>query len=312
MGSIFQETVASKFKSRVRDSRIIHVIRPTRRMIWNWQDFALDRLAVIGPQLSFRLLVTSIPKAGLHLLKELLGQLRELNRRPLPLPNNRPVTEHLESFAVMARNRYAHWHYGATPETLRLAREGDAGIAILFRDPRDIAVSFVDYVCRLETHALHHYFRGLPNHRARLECVILGMPPGAIQADPAIRQMQRHNATYPGLTDIGSVCRSYLGWSSHPRTHVCKFEDLVGRKGGGCDLTQFETAKRLLGFLQVDDSEHRVLCLCRGIYNPRSVTFNRGVLGRWKESFDDRLREMFKQAAGQELVRMGYEKDDQW
>ena len=312
MSSIFQETFASRLKDRVRDSRFIRVIRPTRALFWRCQDYALDQFAAICPRLSSKLLVVSIPKAGLHLLTEALGGLREVSRRPLPLPNNLPVSSHRESFRGMARNRFAHWHYGATPETLAMAEETDASVIVVLRDPRDIVVSFVDYVCHLEAHVLHRYYQSLPDLRERMKQAILGVPKDLFDRDSKIGQMRANNPTYPGISDIGEVCRSYLAWQKHLRTHFVYFEDLVGERGGGDGDRQFSEMRKLMEFLKLNYTDRRISRLCAGIYNPGSQTFNKGVQGRWKSAFTDETKDLFKMVAAKELVRMGYEKDDQW
>jgi hypothetical protein len=47
--------------------------------------------------------------------------------------------------------------------------------------------------------------------------------------------------------------------------------------------------------------------------NPgRSPTFRKGQIGNWREEFDEELIRTFKQVAGGELIRLGYEKDDKW
>ena len=47
--------------------------------------------------------------------------------------------------------------------------------------------------------------------------------------------------------------------------------------------------------------------------NPaRSPTFRSGKTGEWKQRFTAEHKRQFKQAAGDLLIRLGYEKDNEW
>ena len=44
----------------------------------------------------------------------------------------------------------------------------------------------------------------------------------------------------------------------------------------------------------------------------RSPTFRSGKTGEWKKYFNDEHKNLFKDVAGDLLVQLGYEKDDNW
>jgi hypothetical protein len=55
------------------------------------------------------------------------------------------------------------------------------------------------------------------------------------------------------------------------------------------------------------------IAVLRGAIAPRaSGTFRRGQPGEWREHFTEANKSAFKETAGDLLVRLGYEVDDQW
>lgn len=309
---MFKDTMAVRLQDRVRRSALMRVIRPTRELFWDCKDFLLDQLARVGPGVDGRVLLAAMPKSGTHVLLGALNQLRELRRWPKAFPNCKPVSMYRESLRGLARNRFAIWHYGANEETLRIARELELSVLVMVRDPRDVILSFVDYVTRLEAHVLHAYYRSLPGDIERISAAIRGVSPEVVSRDAALQEIAANNPTYPGISDIGACCRSFLGWKSYPLAMLVRFEDIIGFRGGGSDQLQFEQMSRIVQFLGLNYSDAAIRTISSRIYNPDSHTFNKGVAGRWKTRFDDRLCRQFRQAASRELIEMGYEKDENW
>jgi len=48
------------------------------------------------------------------------------------------------------------------------------------------------------------------------------------------------------------------------------------------------------------------------LFSSASPTFRIGQIGGWRNHFDADLREMFKEAAGDVLIKYGYETDNRW
>ena len=95
-----------------------------------------------------------------------------------------------------------------------------------------------------------------------------------------------------------------------------RYEDLLERPN--------EEVERLLGFLGVDTEkslvEHCVSSASfeklskgreRGQEDPTSF-YRKGVAGDWKNLFNERDRQVYKEEAGELLIRLGYEKDGGW
>ena len=95
-----------------------------------------------------------------------------------------------------------------------------------------------------------------------------------------------------------------------------RYEDLLERPN--------EEVGRLLGFLGVDTDEELVEhCVSsasfeklskgreRGQEDPASFD-RKGVAGNWKYLFDERDKEIYKEEAGELLIRLGYQKNGGW
>jgi hypothetical protein len=95
-----------------------------------------------------------------------------------------------------------------------------------------------------------------------------------------------------------------------------RYEDLLERPN--------EEIERLLGFLGVDTDRTLVEhCMSsasfeklskgreRGQEDPTSF-YRKGVAGDWKDLFNERDKQVYKEEAGELLIRLGYEKDGGW
>jgi len=176
---------------------------------------------------------------------------------------------------------------------MREAALVDSGVKHVFvtRDPRDICISYFFYVIREKNHYMHKVFANL-DIKQGLELLIRG-------------DQER------GLQSIGERIAASAGWLTG-QTHALRFEDLVGAQGGGDKEIQKEAVRRLFEYLGIlDDSEavDKVACF---LYSNRTRTFRKGSIGQWAMHFDDQLRELFKQSAGQQLIDYGYASNLDW
>lgn len=306
MASIFNQSPSARIKSMVLRSPAGPLVRRTRLLLWACEDYVLDRIAGSCPQLKRRLLIASMPKAGLHLLEQALRCLPELARRPMPLPNSEPVARHRRSLGRLALNRYAHWHYAARQETFEAASANGLAVVVIQRDPRDVLVSFVDHVVNSPEHPFHSLYMKLPTTKDRLFKTIRGLSREEIRSDAKLSMLAQNNPVYPGIVDIGVLCRGYLGWRDYRPVHWVRFEDLIGERGGGSIQAQLGAVRGLLDFLEIEHRDALVAEVAGRIYNPDSTTFNVGVSGRWKSSFDSELEELFSEVAQGQLEAMGY------
>jgi hypothetical protein len=184
-----------------------------------------------------------------------------------------------------------------------------ARVIHIIRDGRDRTVSSMHRGWRRADQGYLH--RLSPEELARGKALRAGRPePSGAFTEEWLRQAARHwrllvgRAAEDGPTLLGS-----------DYTEV-RYEDLLERPN--------EEVEKLLGFLGVDTDERLVEhCVSsasfeklsrgrqRGQEDPSSF-YRKGVAGDWKYLFDERDRQVYKEEAGELLIRLGYEKDGGW
>ena len=279
-------------KSSLR-STVYHIEKLTQRFRFGSEPHDLPILLGI-----------SFPKSGTHLLDQILLGFSEVV----------PYSKRLHSFYAEYEGESGRKR---SPEQalawLDSLRPGDIASAhlfarsesaervcsskfipyFIFRDPRDVVVSHVFYVTDMEARHVHHeYYQSLPDFDARLNVSILG------RADT--------NIEFP---DIADRFAPYLGWLDHQEVLSLHFEDLINDRTS----TLARILEHFLARVSLQTPRQRTLEALESSINPkRSPTFRSGKTGEWKKYFTEGHKRIFKEVAGDLLVRLGYEKDNHW
>jgi len=250
------------------------------------------------------LLGISFPKSGTHLLDQIL----------LGFSKVAPFSKRLHSFYAeydgdtglkRSASETLTWlnslrpldvtsaHLFATQDALARVCTTDFVPYFIFRDPRDVAISHVFYVTDMEPKHVHHdYYQSLPDFDARLRVSILGRPDIGIE-----------------FPDIAGRFAPYLGWLDQPAVLKLHFEELVNERARALDRILDHFLRRV----PLGTPRHEILNALEASINPsRSPTFRSGKTGEWKKHFTPEHKRIFKQAAGDLLIRLGYEEDEDW
>ena len=250
------------------------------------------------------LLGISFPKSGTHLLDQIL----------LGFSNVAPFSKRLHSFYAEyegdsgVKHKPAQalaWldalrpcdvasaHLFARPEAVSRVCSTKFAPYFIFRDPRDVVVSHVFYVTDMEARHVHHeYYQSLPDFNARLMVSILGRPDADIE-----------------FLNIADRFTPYLDWLDHPGLLTIHFEDLIHNRTA--TLTQI--MEHLLARAPLAVTRQSILDSLETSINPKkSPTFRSGKTGEWKKYFTEQHKKAFKDAAGDLLVKLGYEEDGDW
>jgi hypothetical protein len=250
------------------------------------------------------LLGISFPKSGTHLLDQiLLGFSRVAPFSPRlhsfyaeyegETGRKRTLDETLAWLDSLAPRDVASAHlFARTEVSARLAAPAFLPYFI-FRDPRDVAVSHVFYVTEMEARHVHHdYYASLPDFDARLKTSILGRPQAGVE-----------------FPDIAARFNPYLGWLDQPSVMPIHFEDLVNDRAA----TLNRIIDHFMGRVPLQTEPSLILAALESSIDPaRSPTFRSGKTGEWRRSFTPEHKRIFKDVAGDLLVRLGYEKDNKW
>jgi hypothetical protein len=262
-------------------------------------------MAVPGPRNGWpTLLGISFPKSGTHLLDQIL----------LGFSRVTPFSRRLHSFYAEYEGEsglkrtpeqalawldslspcdIASAHLFARPDSIARVITPAFIPYFIFRDPRDVVISHVFYVTEMEArHAHHDYYLSLPDFDARLKVSILGRPDVEIE-----------------FPDIAGRFAPYMNWLDHPEVMKIHFEDLIHDHAATMD----RIIDHFLARVPLQAPRELILDSLESSINPgKSPTFRSGKTGEWAKLFTPEHKKIFKNVAGDLLVKLGYEKDNDW
>lgn len=257
------------------------------------------------------ILCNSYPKSGTHLLYQILYSIPGLNKWD-------DIVSVQALCGVMNTSSHVHWKLGSAPdqsivrchlmhceEINQVLQEFDSKVIFVYRDLRDVAVSHARWVMKEPRIFLHQYYSRLKDFDRQLMYSIKGVPVGTPFGS---------NISQP---DIGQDFLRWQKWLDEPTALAIKFEDLVGKRGGGCEETRLKMIKKIVDYLDIDLSWKQIeTTFASDIMNPQeSHTFRKGAKGKiggWKTVFKPDHKTAFKQVAGNLLIELGYESDFNW
>jgi hypothetical protein len=89
------------------------------------------------------------------------------------------------------------------------------------------------------------------------------------------------------ITPFSEVYLNMLSWQNDPNCLAVRFEALIGEKGGGSSLQQYETVENIVNYLGYD-FDSKVIDQIETIYNPKARTFRKGSIDSWKSALDSK------------------------
>lgn len=284
--------------------RVAHALRRARRLVGKKVQYALmrnafplgaeeRRLIAEGP----RVLANSIPKAGTNLLGQLMKVMpNTIDRWTYHIDETLPGIERQLRAGKQGQIITAHFPWSA--EIASVARELDYRVLLMVRDPRDIAISNVNYVTRMDlSHPLHPILTALPDDDARLLAMI-EPPEEILKRLPEVWKNDGHATFFP--------------WLDEPNCLIVRFEDLVGAKGGGDNTRQLQTIQSVANHISANLTDDELQTVAANLFGIGSRTFHKGQIGNWRAHFTPEHKAAFKRRSGNVLVRLGYESDLGW
>jgi hypothetical protein len=246
----------------------------------------------------------SKPKSGSHLLVQILEGLTQV------IPYKYVIANPIRTIEKGGRRRTAEeilqelhrvpagvigWGYlDPTPANIGfLCRPGRVNYFV-YRDPRDMLVSQVFYATEMqEEHGMHEYYASLPDFSARLKVAITGIDQDGMY-----------------MVDVRRRYEGVFQWLDQPHVLCLRFEDLINDRDAALNavLDEVDKANYAIPFPR----EQALATLVRSIRPEKSRTFRSGKTDGWREYFTHVHKKLFKDVAGDLLVRLGYEQDNDW
>lgn len=264
--------------------------------IVRWKRFSFDDVPPIFGN--------SKPKSGSHLLLQILSGFTRI--MPFKYVEGEPVRtitregrkktkeEILGELEQLPRGVIGWGYLEASPENVQLLCQPDRVNYFIYRDPRDMLVSQVFFATDMhEEHGMHDYYKSLPDFGARLKVAITGIDRDGLYM---VSVKQRYEGVFEWLAQKHVLC--------------VRFEDLINERDSTLNKMLDEVEKT--GYKIYAPREKTISILAKAIQPGRSHTFRSGKTGGWREHFTEEHKKLFKDVAGNLLVELGYEKNNDW
>jgi hypothetical protein len=246
----------------------------------------------------------SKPKSGSHLLLQILNGYTRIMPyayveaepvRTIVKEGRRKTQEEILANLRRVPMGVIGWGYiEASAENTAFLCKPDRVNYFLYRDPRDMLVSQVFFATDIyEEHGMHEYYKSLPDFGERLKVAITGID-------------------HEGLHMV-SVKQRYEGvfeWLGQKQVLCIRFEDLITHRDATLNAMLDEVEKT--GYQIPTPRSQTLTILVEAIQPKKSHTFRSGKTGSWREHFTEEHKKLFKDVAGDLLLRLGYEKGNEW
>lgn len=278
---------------------IRHIIRPyakTAQAIMRWKRFSFHQTPPIFGN--------SKPKSGSHLLLQILNGFTQIMPykyvdaepiRTITKNGNRRTSDEILHDLKTIPNGVIGWGYvDATNENASFLTSAGRVTFFIYRDPRDLLISQVFFATDMhEEHGMHDFYNSLPNFNERLKVAITGI-------DKDNLHMVSVKQRYEGV----------FGWLEQKNVMCIRFEDLINKRDVTLNKMLDEVEKT--GYKIPTSREKSLSVLIEAIQPKKSHTFRSGKTGGWKDYFTDEHKKLFKDVAGDLLVRLNYEENNAW
>ncbi len=278
---------------------IRHILRPagkTLQAMARWKRLSFnDAPPVFG---------NSKPKSGSHLLLQILNGFTQIMPykyveadpvRTIEKEGRRKKKEEILGELEKIPRGVIGWGYvEASPENVTFLCRPERVNYFIYRDPRDMLVSQVFFATDMhEEHGMHVYYKSLPDFGERLKVAITGI-------DRAGLHMVSVKQRYEGV----------FQWLEQKHVMCLRFEALINNRDATLNAMLAEVEKT--GYQIPTPRQEALSLLLEAIQPGKSHTFRAGKAGGWREHFTGEHKQLFKDVAGDLLVRLGYEKNNDW
>jgi hypothetical protein len=276
--------------------RFLRTPGKSAQAILRWKRFSFDDAPPIFGN--------SKPKSGSHLLLQILNGFTRImpykyvEADPVRTieKNGRRKTEQeiLDELKEIRRGVIGWGYVEASPQNVAFLCQPHRVNYFIYRDPRDMLVSQVFFATDMnEEHGMHEYYKSLPDFGERLSVAIAGLDQDGLY-----------------MVNVRQRYASVFEWLEQPNVMCLRFEDLINNRDATLEAMLDEVES--IGYKIPIPRQKALAILVEEIQPKKSHTFRSGRTGGWKEHFTDAHKNLFKDVAGDLLVRLGYEADNDW
>ena len=244
------------------------------------------------------------PKSGSHLLLQILNGFTQI--MPYKYVEADPVrtieqkgrrrtdAEILKDLKNIPQGVIGWGYVEPSPENVEFLCKSDRVNYFIYRDPRDLLVSQVFFATDMnEEHGMHEFYKSLPDFGERLKVAMTGIDQDGVY-----------------MVGVKQRYASVFEWREQPNVMCIRFEDLINHRDATLDAMLDEVES--IGYKIPVPREKALSVLAKAIQPKKSHTFRSGKAGGWREHFTEEHKMLFKDLTGDLLVKLGYEKNNDW
>jgi len=246
----------------------------------------------------------SKPKSGSHLLLQILNGFTQIMPykyvaadpvRTITKKGSRNSNEKVLNELEHIPRGVIGWGYvEATPENIAFLCQPHRVNYFIYRDPRDLLVSQVFFATDMnEEHGMHDFYKSLPDFGERLKVAITGFDQDGLY-----------------MVSVKQRYASVLEWREQSNVMCIRFEDLINHREATLNAMLDEVES--IGYRIPTPREKALSILVEAIQPKKSHTFRSGKTGGWREHFTEEHKKLFKDVTGDLLVKLEYERDNDW
>jgi hypothetical protein len=190
------------------------------------------------------------------------------------------IAQTLEAFDRLGPGRYMFNHVSYSPELAKELRKRGVPIIFLYRDPRDVAISLMNYTMKEGTD-VGQFLSAIPNVEDRVEAVIQGRAgfPLRIRFEP------------------------FEGWLTEPDVLVVHHASLIGPRGGGSAIAQHKAHRWIANHIGLNLTDEELSTAYNRVYSEEARMFSVGRTRQWRSIFGQRARSAFEQEMGDKAAK---------
>ena len=283
-----------RFTQKLR--RTLRPLGKTAQAIFRWKRFSFnDAPPIFG---------NSKPKSGSHLLLQILNGFTQIMPykyvdadpiRTIKKDGGRWTADSITASLRAVPSGVIGWGYvEASPENVAVLCQPSRVNYFMYRDPRDMLVSQVFFATDMHgDHGMHDYYKSLPDFGARLNVAITGIDKDGLKM---VSVKQRYDGVFQWLEQKNVMC--------------IRFEELINNRDVTLNAMLNEVERT--GYKIPTPREKALSILVDAIQPKKSHTFRSGKTGGWKLHFTEEHKKLFKDIAGDLLIKLRYEKDNSW
>ncbi len=245
--------------------------------------------------------IAGLPKSGTTWLRNMLARIPGYNVRPFHDPKGVTLDHDVcdSVFLSLPKNRYTvlKLHTKYSEENFKVIKKHVPKFIVTYRDLRDMCISRYFHIKADPKHRHHEFY-----NKASLEDGIMH----------CIRIIEDEYVSW--VKDWIDISHKYKDMIL-----TIKYEDL--------NRDPFHTLKKIMEFYNFDFNDDFVSSLAssklkkeknlavelkKGFLGRLGSTARKGIIGDWKNYFNDNHKKKFKEIAGDLLIELGYEKDYNW